>query len=29
MRTKGALLWDFHQPWSVEPIDIGDPARVR
>jgi S-(hydroxymethyl)glutathione dehydrogenase / alcohol dehydrogenase len=25
MRTKGALLWDFHQPWSVEQIDIGDP----
>ncbi len=25
MRTKGALLWDFHRPWSVEEIDIGDP----
>ena len=25
MKTKGALIWDFHQPWSVEEIDIGDP----
>ena len=25
MKTKGALLWDFHQPWSVEEIEIGDP----
>ena len=29
MKTKGALVWDFHQPWSVEEIEIGDPARVR
>ncbi|MBI3224213.1 MAG: NDMA-dependent alcohol dehydrogenase [Mycolicibacterium cosmeticum] len=27
MRTKGALVWDFHQPWSVEAIEIGDPRR--
>lgn len=27
MRTKGALVWDFNQPWSVEEIDIGDPRR--
>lgn len=25
MKTKGALVWDFDQPWSVEEIDIGDP----
>ena len=25
MKTKGALVWDFHQPWSVEEIEIGDP----
>ncbi|MEU5406773.1 NDMA-dependent alcohol dehydrogenase [Nocardia asteroides] len=25
MKTKGALLWDFGQPWSVEEIEIGDP----
>jgi S-(hydroxymethyl)glutathione dehydrogenase / alcohol dehydrogenase len=25
MRTKGALVWDFHQPWSIEEIEIGDP----
>ncbi|MBH0776264.1 NDMA-dependent alcohol dehydrogenase [Nocardia bovistercoris] len=27
MRTKGALIWDFHQPWVVEEIEIGDPRR--
>lgn len=27
MKTKGALLWDFHQPWSVDEIEIGDPRR--
>ncbi len=27
MKTKGALAWDFHQPWSVEEIEIGDPSR--
>jgi S-(hydroxymethyl)glutathione dehydrogenase/alcohol dehydrogenase len=27
MRTKGALVWDFNQPWSIEEIDIGDPRR--
>lgn len=27
MKTKGALLWDFNQPWSVEDIEIGDPRR--
>ena len=25
MKTKGALVWDFHQPWSVDEIEIGDP----
>jgi S-(hydroxymethyl)glutathione dehydrogenase / alcohol dehydrogenase len=27
MKTKGALMWDFHQPWSVEEIDIGEPHK--
>lgn len=27
MRTKGALIWDFNQPWSVEEIEIGEPRR--
>lgn len=27
MKTRGALIWDFHQPWSVEEIDIGEPRK--
>lgn len=27
MKTKGALLWGFNEPWSVEEIEIGDPRR--
>lgn len=27
MKTKGALVWDFHRPWSVEEIEIGDPRK--
>src|ERR1700722_6318785 len=27
MKTKGALLWEFNQPWSVEEIEIGDPKK--
>jgi len=27
MKTKGALVWDFHQPWSIEEIEIGDPRK--
>jgi S-(hydroxymethyl)glutathione dehydrogenase / alcohol dehydrogenase len=27
MKTKGALMWDFNRPWSIEEIDIGDPRR--
>ncbi|MCW2685872.1 MAG: alcohol dehydrogenase [Mycobacterium sp.] len=27
MKTKGALIWEFNQPWSVEEIEIGDPHR--
>ncbi len=27
MKTKEALIWDFHQPWSVEEIEIGDPRK--
>lgn len=25
MKSKGALIWDYAQPWSVEEIEIGDP----
>ena len=27
MKTKGALIWEFNQPWSIEEIEIGDPAK--
>jgi len=27
MITKGALIWEFNQPWSIEEIEIGDPVR--
>ena len=27
METKGALIWEFNQPWSVEEIEIGDPHK--
>ncbi len=27
MRTKGALLWELNQPWSIDEIEIGDPRR--
>jgi S-(hydroxymethyl)glutathione dehydrogenase/alcohol dehydrogenase len=27
MKTKGALIWEFNQPWSIEEIEIGDPHR--
>ncbi|WP_068269910.1 NDMA-dependent alcohol dehydrogenase [Aldersonia kunmingensis] len=27
MKTKGALIWDFNQPWSIEEIEIGDPRQ--
>ncbi|CAN5674232.1 NDMA-dependent alcohol dehydrogenase [soil metagenome] len=27
MKTKGALVWNFHQPWSIEEIEIGDPRK--
>jgi S-(hydroxymethyl)glutathione dehydrogenase / alcohol dehydrogenase len=27
MKTKGALIWEFNQPWSIEEIEIGDPVR--
>jgi S-(hydroxymethyl)glutathione dehydrogenase/alcohol dehydrogenase len=26
MKTKGALIWEFNQPWTIEEIEIGDPA---
>ena len=27
MKTKGALIWEFNRPWSIEDIEIGDPHR--
>ncbi len=27
MKTKGALVWELNQPWSVEEIEIGDPRK--
>lgn len=27
MKTKGALIWEFNQPWSLEEIEIGDPRK--
>lgn len=27
VKTKGALIWEFNQPWSIEEIEIGDPQR--
>ncbi|TLF81183.1 NDMA-dependent alcohol dehydrogenase [Nocardia cyriacigeorgica] len=27
MKTTGALIWEFDQPWSVEDIEIGDPRK--
>ena len=27
MKTCGALIWDFNQPWSAEEIDIGEPRK--
>jgi S-(hydroxymethyl)glutathione dehydrogenase / alcohol dehydrogenase len=27
MKTKGALIWEFNRPWSVEEIEIGDPRK--
>lgn len=27
MKTKGALIWEFNQLWSVEEIEIGDPRK--
>ena len=26
MKTKGALIREFNQPWSIEEIEIGEPA---
>lgn len=27
MKTKGALIWEFNQPWTIEEIEIGDPHK--
>jgi S-(hydroxymethyl)glutathione dehydrogenase/alcohol dehydrogenase len=27
MKTKGALVWNLDQPWSIEEIEIGDPRK--
>ena len=26
MKTKGAILWGVGEEWSVEEIEVGDPA---
>src|SRR4051812_50154779 len=26
LKTKGAILWDVGEEWSVEEIEVGDPA---
>lgn len=25
MKSKAAILWEAHTPWSVEETEIGDP----
>ncbi len=27
MKTKGALVWELNQPWTIDEIEIGDPRR--
>ncbi|MCG7580695.1 MULTISPECIES: NDMA-dependent alcohol dehydrogenase [Mycolicibacterium] len=27
MKTKGALIWEFNQPWTIQEIEIGDPVK--
>ncbi len=27
MKTKGALIREFNQPWAIEEIEIGDPVK--
>jgi len=27
VKTKGALIWEFNKPWSIEEIEIGDPQK--
>jgi S-(hydroxymethyl)glutathione dehydrogenase/alcohol dehydrogenase len=27
VKTTGALIWEFNQPWTIEEIEIGDPAK--
>ena len=27
MKTKGALIREFNQPWAIGEIEIGDPAK--
>ena len=27
MKSKGALIWEFNQHWSIEEIEIGDPVK--
>ncbi|OKH83432.1 alcohol dehydrogenase [Mycobacterium sp. ST-F2] len=27
MKTKGALIWEFNKPWTIEEIEIGDPVK--
>ena len=27
MKTKGALIREFNQPWKIEEIEMGDPQK--
>ena len=27
MKTKGAVLWEFNTPWSIEEVELGDPRK--
>jgi S-(hydroxymethyl)glutathione dehydrogenase/alcohol dehydrogenase len=27
MKTKGALIWEFNKPWTIEEIELGDPQK--
>jgi S-(hydroxymethyl)glutathione dehydrogenase/alcohol dehydrogenase len=27
MKTKGALIWEFNQPWTIEEIELGEPQK--
>jgi S-(hydroxymethyl)glutathione dehydrogenase/alcohol dehydrogenase len=27
VKTKGALIWEFNQPWTIEEIELGEPQK--